>query len=485
MLLRSYEVAWSWLHHSHGHAIVGSFERYPRGGNRALAVPDWRGRAERRVSWEVTFAGCECGACIGAPGKSAQTGQRTEKLIELTHQIMDTSRQWAAGHEHKMWQDDNGAIRFGYGARAALWDKFGSTYRDIGGATSFQRALVCLAACNKVIGDIHSMQGSQIDGGKKRARASVVDVATPSRSLPSYSAHGTTRRIQRPVSRARRSIVVDFFSGYQSLATVAQSFGLTYVSIDISAVITAGKQEFRATIVQDLTVIPHGEMINWLIERLGVLREHIGFIWCSPPCRTFTPSDAANAGTSEKRILPCNFRDHTDPERPPRQPQHPGDRFAELAALHDELVWSLLVSLLASELKWIIENPVGSLNRRPYMRAAGTATESHYCAFRGSHYHKPTHLWNHSMMDMRLEGFNAAFGGKCGASSDGCNCGHVNTATGKWNHNNVIAGARGRRLAGDAGTAVQLKNSVPFPLQVAAVRHILQHDWPTRHPVGV
>ena len=67
--------------------------------------------------------------------------------------------------------------------------------------------------------------------------------------------YDTTRRIARPVSRARGSTVADFFSGYQGLAPVAHAHGYTYVSIDISAAITAGTQGFRATIVQDLTLI--------------------------------------------------------------------------------------------------------------------------------------------------------------------------------------------------------------------------------------
>jgi hypothetical protein len=480
------EVAWSWLHHSHGNAIVGDFNRYPRGGNRALVIPDWRGRAQRRVSWECAFDGCRCNCCARGKVSSRRTGHDVEKLLELTYQILQTSTYWAGEHGHGMWETADGAIRFGYGARAALWDRFGSTYRGIGGAQAFQRALTCLAECNQVVGDIHSTRAMTTEDRKKRARPDEVldarHTAVPLRNVQPWSTYDTMRRIARPVSRARRSIVADFFSGYQSLAPVAHAYGYTYVSIDISAVITAGTREFRATIVQDLTLIPHGEIINWLLERLGVSRKCIAFIWCSPPCRTFTPGDAANAGTSVKRLLPCNFRDHTHAERPPRRPLYHNDRFTALARLHDMLVSSLLASLLMSGLKWVIENPVGSLNRRPYMAGAGQVTESHYCAFRGSYYHKPTHLWNHSMMDMRLQGFNPDCGGKCGGCNDSCNCGHVNQRTGRWNHDNVIAGAKGRRLAGDSGTAVQLKNSVPFELQYAVVQHVLQHNSPTRHP---
>ena len=483
------EVAWSWLHHSHGNVIVRDFNRYPRGGNRTLAIPDWRGRAQRRVSWECAFDGCRCDCCAQGKVSSRSTGHDVEKLLELTHQILQTSTRWAGEHEHGMWETADGADRFGYGARAALCDRFGSTYCGIGGAQAFQRALTCLAECGQVIGNIHSTRAMTVEDKRKRARQDEVPDATHTAvslsSVQLQSVYDTMRRIARPVSRARRSIVVDFFPGYQSLAPVARAYGYTYVSIDISAVITAGTQEFRATIVQDLTPTPHGEIINWLLERLGVSRKCIAFIWCSPPCRTFTPGDAANAGTSVKRRLRCNLRDHTHAERPPRRPLHHNDRFTALARLHDILVSSLLVSLLMSGLKWVIENLDGSLNRRPYMADAGQVTESHYCAFRGSHYHKPTHLWNHSMIDMRLQGFNPDYSGKCGACNDSCNCGHVGQRTGRWNHDNVIAGAKGRRLAGGSGTTVQLKNSVPFELQCAVVQHVLQHNSPTRHPDAV
>ena len=205
-----------------------------------------------------------------------------EKLLELTHPLLETSTRWASGHEHGMWHANNDSIRFGYGARAALWDRFGSTYRKIGGAQAFQRAPVCLAGCNQVLGDIHSMKATTSEDRRKRTRpdetADNEHAVVHIRGVQSRSIYDTTRRIARPVSHARGSIVVDFFSGYQSLAPAAHAHGYTYVSIDISAVTTAGSQEFRATIVQDLTLIPHDEIINWLLERLGVSRKCIAFV---------------------------------------------------------------------------------------------------------------------------------------------------------------------------------------------------------------
>ena len=70
------------------------------------------------------------------------------------------------------------------------------------------------------------------------------------------------------------------------------------------------------------------------------------------------PGDAANAGTSEERLLPCNFRDHTHAERPLRRPLYDNDRFTALVKSHDLLVKKLLASLQTSGINWVIENPV-------------------------------------------------------------------------------------------------------------------------------
>ena len=127
-------------------------------------------------------------------------------------------------------------------------------------------------------------------------------------------------RIQRPLKRPRRSILLDVFSGFQSLAYLAATLSLTYISVDISAVLVAGTSTFSANLVQDLSLLPHGQIIQCILEVLGISVGCIAFVWCSPPCRTFSFSDAVNATITEKRLKPCNYREHGPayPDRPPR-----------------------------------------------------------------------------------------------------------------------------------------------------------------------
>ena len=174
-------------------------------------------------------------------------------------------------------------------------------------------------------------------------------------------------RVPRPPKRSRRSILLDVFSGFQSLAYLAGVLGLTYVSVDISAVLYAGTSTFSATFVQDLSLLQHGRIIQCILETLGVSAGSVALVWCSPPCRTFTGSDAANASVTEKRPFACNYRMHgpLNPTRPPRKSQYRNDPYQKLAKVHDKLVQSLLLSLLSCGQRWIIENPAASMALRP------------------------------------------------------------------------------------------------------------------------
>ena len=111
-------------------------------------------------------------------------------------------------------------------------------------------------------------------------------------------------------------------------------------------------------------------------------------LWMSPPCRTFTRMDAVNTARG------ANYRDHSVWSRPPVQ----GVR-GRLARQHDRLVQLWLG--IAEEWQrrggcWFMENPVGSLARRPYYRKAQSLggvrlREVHYCVY-GRGDQKPTHI---------------------------------------------------------------------------------------------
>ena len=247
LLLRDYsdplDIAWSWLYHSHGCSLTGTFHRYSRGGDRSAPIADWQGRARRLVQWGRPFDRCNCSNCNG---DELYSSPRAERLLELKSNILALLLIWSATLMHGVWLAADGTIRLGYGSRAALWITFGSEFRIFNGARTFQALLVWLAEEVHIVGDLAS----------KKLKAF---------TLPNPMTH-----VQRPLKRLRRSILLDVFSGFQSLAYLAATLSLTYVSIDISAVLVADTSTFSATLVQDLSLLPHGQIIQCILEVLGI-----------------------------------------------------------------------------------------------------------------------------------------------------------------------------------------------------------------------
>jgi hypothetical protein len=138
---------------------------------------------------------------------------------------------WSTTLMHGVWLAADGVVRLGYGSRSALWTNFGSEFRIFNGARTFQALLVWLAEEGHIIGDLAS------------------------KKLKVFSLPNPVTHVQRPLKRLCRSILIDVFSGFQSLAYLAATLSLTYVSIDISAVLVAGTSSFSATLVQDLSLL--------------------------------------------------------------------------------------------------------------------------------------------------------------------------------------------------------------------------------------
>jgi len=438
------DIAWSWLYHSRGHSLTGDFQRYSRGGDRSTPVADWQGRARRLVQWDRPFDSCDCSNCHGG---ALYSSPRAERLLELKSNILSLLLVWSSTLIHGVWLTADGVVRLGYGSRAALWTTFGSEFRIFNGARTFQALLTWLAEEGYIIGDLDS------------------------KKLKVYRSPEPATRVRRPLKRSRSSILLDVFSGFQSLAYLAATLSLTYVSVDISAVLIAGTSTFSATLVQDLSLLPYGRIIQCILEVLGISAGSIALIWCSPPCRTFSGSDAVNATVTEKRPEPCNYREHGNdyPERPPRFSLFKGDPYRALAVMHDRLVLSLFTSLLSCGSRWVAENPAASLARRPYMECAGEPTLVHYCAFLGSFFHKPAHFWNSTLKKMVLRGF--AGSSRCGGTPATCTCGHMNLETNRWNHDNTIAGRVSAVPHAPSTSVLKMKNSIPEGLQLAIARH--------------
>jgi hypothetical protein len=94
----------------------------------------------------------------------------------------------------------------------------------------------------------------------------------------------------------------------------------------------------------------------------------------------------------------CHYRDHADPAWPPRID---GSTYGKVAAQHDTMNSNLVKSLVKVQkengVHFAIENPLGGLRRRPFMKTLELQTAASqftldYCAFQHK-YKKQTDIW--------------------------------------------------------------------------------------------
>ena len=118
------------------------------------------------------------------------------------------------------------------------------------------------------------------------------------------------------------------------------------------------------------------------------------------------------------------------------------------------------------EAMFYIENPVGNLCRRPYMRglmADGVRqVEVHYCAYR-HHYMKPTHIWT-NMTEAQWMPKGMTGTGKCRRQ---CLVGYWGDS-GRWVHKYKIAQGS-RQAKGGLGRRAN-KNMMPQDLHEEILR---------------
>jgi len=215
--------------------------------------------------------------------------------------------------------------------------------------------------------------------------------------------------------------------------------------------VTESSTEGLHTHVQmDLT--PTKQEQETLLQRIckiaGLECKDVRAMLASPPCETFSTADASNISRDHFH------RDHSNPDKPPRTMESCRNRQAvlkrERAIAHDLLVKQIVRSFVrdssgGAKYDLMMENPLGSLRQRPYMR--GVAIEEHltrrtvnYCAF-GEEYSKATDLWTSFEWDpIGTTGNGRCCNGKCGMGK--------RTRRGRFRHHKVIAGKSDRSVKG-------------------------------------
>ena len=193
----------------------------------------------------------------------------------------------------------------------------------------------------------------------------------------------------------------------------------------------------------------------------------------SPPCESFSLADCSNLSREN------HHRDHSHPDKPPRAEssctQESHHRLRQKAIEHDLLVRHVITSFIRDRQNGLhydllLENPVGSLRKRPYMR--GEALESlttrhtvNYCAY-GEPYSKATDFWS-SMSEWQPQGTTG--NGRC---NDGACQQGVRKRNKKFAHKVVIGGPSNRRLKKVEGkTYKQQIWKIPEPLTIEYMRH--------------
>ena len=135
-------------------------------------------------------------------------------------------------------------------------------------------------------------------------------------------------------------------------------------------------------------------------------------------------------------------------------------KYSKEARKSDELVQHM-ISIFAVFVErwgvaWVMENPVGTLQHRPFVKKMRLRHRLHlvdYCAFLG-HYKKPTHLWT----NIEWTPWGTTGNGRCrGSCSQG-----FKGPKGRWVHRYQIAQSS-QQAAGGVGRRA-MKEGVPLML---------------------
>jgi len=157
------------------------------------------------------------------------------------------------------------------------------------------------------------------------------------------------------------------------------------------------RRKKRGFVREDLLSLPAEQALRQICELAGVDVGDVAHVHASPPCRTYSPADATNAG----KVPPCNYRNPEDPERGPCC-EDPACKYRRIA-LHDDNLVQHILSIFQHARESMpavnvsLENPHGSLRLRPFMRRFESCRDvkcAHvdYCAY-GYLYKKATDIW--------------------------------------------------------------------------------------------
>lgn len=266
-------------------------------------------------------------------------------------------------------------------------------------------------------------------------------------------------------------VAIDWMSCTQSLRkTVEQFKELVYIPLDKQEwVFSQAMKGWVRNLPVDLEATTCEEIWTMVVQaakektRNQKVVVRVTLLGMSPDCRTFTKTDSSNISRGH------NYRLHGEshPDRPPRdddsekgQEAHRADSMVQKAI---QFYQHLRRLHKGEAVPVYLENPVGSLARRPYnVMKAWVSTgevrqeEVHYCVY-DHMYNKPTHIWT-SMRKWKPKGQSG--NGRCQTGAR-CKVGFIGSHN-KYVHQYKIAQGSKQAKCGKGRRA--RKNMMPAML---------------------
>ena len=254
-------------------------------------VPEWREESAAKMrQWREGDRGSGGGA---AERTIRRLQQRTLRALQAE------AEDWQQG---EVVLADPGVVR-------RAWQSAKGNYAGAGGYKDYHRTIAQLMIAGEVEGAVDMEVGSWWQEVWEDSEKEGTGV----------------ERLERRVVEGGRRVLVDFGSGTQSAAVLLEQRDL-YVPIDKERWVYS--QE-RGCWVENIVLDLEGVGADRVWELVGTaVRETLGcdlgrqpstsvVLWMSPPCRTFSKTDASNRNRKDSKGRGCGFRDHRDDLRPP------------------------------------------------------------------------------------------------------------------------------------------------------------------------
>ena len=448
------EVIWAWMaaeqEKGGGRVQAQLARRSGRGKGEVRTIPKWGWYAMALSGWRRP---------AGLTHEQVLAMLEADRVLSLLWQAQE-GVDWGA-------TDMTTGLMLDQHTTRTVWLQVKSSYKGAGGYSRYLQVVALLLLSGEVAGGVgHSPKESWWGQGKERAKWLGVG---EERVLPSDTTMvEQTVRATGPDKQV--DVVIDWMAGTQSLRAAVPR-GVLYLPFDMQAHMYSVHGEWVTNIAVDLSLVTGVQLWAMVLAQIRQrFRSQVTvgkvLLAMSPCCKTFSKADSTNISRGNHYRL--SGADH--PSRPPRDTTtakgklaHKADQMVKRGIAVAEYFDTVLSAM------FYMENPVGGLQRRPYMsswvrrwKGRVRLIEVHYCAYQHP-YHKPTHFWTNLTMDQwQPQGTTGS--GRCEGRCEG---GRLSQA-GKWEHVFKIAQGSWQAVGGKGRKAY--KNMIPRTLHLEILR---------------